>query len=164
MPSVCATDLILVPNLMASMDPSEGHDFVFTITVDGHREYPTEKTLENPEIIVSGVEDEGERNAWEYYVTLMHETDKFVKELIDAVEARNEPTVLVFYGDHLPPVNMEAKDLKRKYLYNTQYVIWVHLGLEEMEGNDSAYQLMSEAVGRIEVSWGTWLHYHNGSS
>ena len=45
-------------------------DFVFTISVEGHGEYPTEKVLEDPEIVVSGVEDEGERNAWEYYVNL----------------------------------------------------------------------------------------------
>ena len=57
---------------------------------------PTEPTLENPEIIVSGVEDEGKRNAWEYYVNEVHEMDKFVGELIEAVESRNEPTVLVF--------------------------------------------------------------------
>ena len=39
-----------------------------TISVQGHGDYPTEKVLDDPEIIVSGVEDEGKRNAWEYYV------------------------------------------------------------------------------------------------
>ncbi len=50
------------------------------ISVEGHGEYPTEKVLEDPEIVVSGVEDEGERNAWEYYVNLVHEMDEFAGE------------------------------------------------------------------------------------
>lgn len=159
-PKGWATDDILVPNIMESMDTTEGQDFVFTITVEGHGEYPTEKVLENPEIVVSGVEDEGERNAWEYYVNLMHETDKFVKELIDAVEARNEPTVLVFYGDHLPTMNLEAKDLKSKYLYNTNYVIWDNIGLEKKDGNYAAYQIMAEVFDRLDIHSGTVFNYH----
>ena len=54
-PKGWATDDILVPNIMESMDTTEGQDFVFTISVQGHGDYPTEPTLENPEIIVSGV-------------------------------------------------------------------------------------------------------------
>lgn len=130
-PKGWATDDILVPNIMESMDTTAGQDFVFTVSVQGHGDYPTEPTLENPEIKVTGVEDEGKRNAWEYYVNEVHEMDKFVAQLIEAVEARNEPSVVVFYGDHLPTLGLEAKDLKSKYLYNTNYVIWDNIGLQK---------------------------------
>ena len=159
-PEGWATDDILVPNIMEAMDTTEGQDFVFTITVEGHGEYPTEKVLEDPEIVVSGVEDEGERNAWEYYVNLIHETDKFVQQLIDAVEARNEPTVLVFYGDHLPTMNLAAKDLKSKYLYNTNYVIWDNIGLEKQDENIAAYQIVAEVFDRLDIHTGTVFNYH----
>ncbi len=159
-PKGWATDDILVPNIMESMDTTEGQDFVFTITVEGHGEYPTEKVLDDPEIVVSGVEDEGERNAWEYYVNLIHETDKFVQQLIDAVEARNEPTVLVFYGDHLPTMDLEAKDMKSKYLYNTNYVIWDNIGLEKRDENIAAYQIMAEVFDRLDIHTGTIFNYH----
>ncbi len=159
-PKGWATDDILVPNIMESMDTTEGQDFVFTISVEGHGEYPTEKVLEDPEIIVSGVEDEGERNAWEYYVNLVHEMDKFAGELIEAIEARNEPTVVVFYGDHLPTMNLEAKDLKSKYLYNTNYVIWDNIGLEKNDENVAAYQLIAEVFGRLDIHSGTVFNYH----
>ena len=111
-PKGWATDDILVPNIMESMDTTAGQDFVFTVSVQGHGDYPTEPTLENPEIKVTGVEDEGKRNAWEYYVNEVHEMDKFVAQLIEAVEARNEPSVVVFYGDHLPTLGLESIDLK----------------------------------------------------
>ena len=159
-PKGWAADDILVPNIMDSMDTTEGQDFVFTISVEGHGEYPTEKVLENPEIVVSGVEDQGERNAWEYYVNLVYEMDKFAADLIEAVEARNEPTVLVFYGDHLPTMNLEAKDLKSKYLYNTNYVIWDNIGLEKKDGNYAAYQIMAEVFDRLDIHSGTVFNYH----
>ena len=159
-PKGWATDDILVPNIMESMDTTEGQDFVFTISVQGHGDYPTEPTLENPEIIVSGVEDEGKRNAWEYYVNEVHEMDKFVGELIEAVESRNEPTVLVFYGDHLPTMDLEAKDLKSRYLYNTNYVIWDNIGLEKQDSNLAAYQIMAEVFDRLDIHSGTVFNYH----
>ena len=68
--------------------------------------------------------------------------DEFAGDLVRAVEERNEPTVLVFYGDHLPTMNLEAKDLKSRYLYNTNYVIWDNIGLEKKDGNVAAYQVM----------------------
>ena len=159
-PKGWATDDILVPNIMESMDTTEGQDFVFTISVQGHGDYPTEPTLENPEIIVSGVEDEGKRNAWEYYVNEVYEMDKFVGQLIDAVESRNEPSVIVFYGDHLPTMDLESSDLKSKYLYNTNYVIWDNIGLEKKDGNIAAYQIMAEVFDRLDIHSGTVFNYH----
>ena len=142
------------------MDTTEGQDFVFTVSVEGHGEYPTEKVLEDPEIVVSGVEDEGERNAWEYYVNLVHAMDEFAGDLVRAVEERNEPTVLVFYGDHLPTMNLEAKDLKSRYLYNTNYVIWDNIGLEKKDGNVAAYQVMADVFERLDIHAGTVFNYH----
>ena len=159
-PKGWATDDILVPNIMESMDTTEGQDFVFTISVQGHGDYPTEPTLENPEIIVSGVEDEGKRNAWEYYVNEVYEMDKFVGQLIDEVESRNEPSVIVFYGDHLPTMDLESSDLKSKYLYNTNYVIWDNIGLEKKDGNIASYQIMADVFERLDIHSGTVFNYH----
>lgn len=159
-PKGWATDDVLVPNIIEAMDTTEGQDFIFTISVEGHGEYPTEEVLDDPEIIVSGVEDEGERNAWEYYVNLVHEMDEFVGELIEAVESRNEPTVIVFYGDHLPTMDLEAKDLKSRYLYNTNYVIWDNIGLEKEDKNIASYQIMAEVFDRLDIHSGTVFNYH----
>lgn len=159
-PKGWATDDILVPNILESMDTTEGQDFVMTISVQGHGDYPTEPTLEDPEIIVSGVEDEGKRNAWEYYVNEVHEMDKFAGELVKAIEERGEPTVIVFYGDHLPTMGLEAKDLKSRYLYNTNYVIWDNIGLEKKDGNYAAYQIMAEVFDRLDIHSGTVFNYH----
>lgn len=159
-PNGWATDEILIPHIMNSLDTTEGQDFVLTISVQGHGEYPTEKVIENPKIVVSGVEDEGERNAWEYYVNQVYEMDQFAGNLIAALEERGEPTVVVFYGDHLPTMNLKAEDMKSKYLYNTNYVIWDNIGLEEKDGNYAAYQIMAEVMDRLDIHAGTIFNYH----
>lgn len=153
-------DDILIPNIMDSMDTTEQQDFVFTISVQGHGDYPTEKMIENPEIVVSGVEDEGKRNSWEYYVNEVYEMDKFAGDLVKAVEQRNEPSVIVFYGDHLPTMGLEAKDLKSRYLYNTNYVIWDNIGLEKEDRNIPAYQIMADVFERLDIHSGTIFNYH----
>ena len=159
-PNGWATDDVLVSHIMDSMDTTEGQDFVFTISVQGHGNYPEEKVIDNPEIIVGGVEDEGKRNAWEYYVNQVHAMDEFAGNLIKKIEERGEPTVVVFYGDHLPTMGLEAKDMKSRYLYNTNYVIWDNIGLEKKDSNIAAYQIMADVFERLDIHSGTVFNYH----
>lgn len=159
-PKGWATDDILLPNILDSMNTTKQQDFVFTISVQGHGEYPTVKMLDNPEIKVSGVEDEGKRNSWEYYVNEVHEMDKFAGNLVKALKERGEPTVVVFYGDHLPTMGLRAKDLKSKYLYNTNYVIWDNIGLKKEDRNVASYQIMADVFDRLDIHSGTVFNYH----
>lgn len=153
-------DDILLEHILNAMDSTEQQDFVFGITVQGHGEYPEEPILVNPRIKVLGIEDEGRTNAWEYYVNQLYETDKFVGDLIGALEQRGEPTVLVLYGDHLPTMGLEAKDLKNRYLYNTNYVIWDNIGFEKKDRNIPSYQIMAEVFERLDIHSGTIFNYH----
>ena len=159
-PKGWATDDILLPNILESMDQTEGQDFIFAISVQGHGDYPEEPMFENPEIIVSGVEDEGRRNAWEYYINEVHEMDKFAGDLVEAIKERGEPSVIVFYGDHLPTMNLVPEDLNNKYLYNTNYVIWDNIGLEKEDRNVAAYQIVADVFERLDIHAGTVFNYH----
>jgi len=153
-------DDILVEHILEAMDTTEEQDFVFGISVQGHGDYPEEKVIDNPKITVSQVEDEGKRNAWEYYVNQVYEMDQFAGRLIEELEKRDEPTVVVFYGDHLPTMGLEAKDLKGRYLYNTNYAIWDNIGLEKEDRNIPAYQIGAEVLSRLDIHSGTVFNYH----
>ena len=155
-----AKDDVLTQHFMNSMDSTEQQDFVFGITVEGHGDYPEEKVIENPRILIDGIEDEGLKNSWEYYVNHLYETDKFIADLIAALEKRGEPTVLIMYGDHLPTMGLQAKDLKNRYLYNTNYVIWDNIGMEKINRNIPTYQLMAEVFERLDIHSGTLFNYH----
>lgn len=153
-------DDILIDHILDAMDSTQQQDFVFTISVQGHGDYPEEKVIENPEINVEGIEDEALKNKWEYYVNQVYEMDKFAGDLVDAIEKRGEPTVVVFYGDHLPTMGLKAEDLKGRYLYNTNYVIWDNIGLEKEDRNIPSYQIMADVFDRLGIHSGTVFNYH----
>ncbi len=155
-----AKDDILIQHIMDSMDSTEQQDFVFGISVQGHGDYPEEKKIENPKILVEGIEDEAIRNKWEYYVNQVYEMDQFAGNLVKAVEERKEPSVIVFYGDHLPTMGLKAEDLKSRYLYNTNYVIWDNIGLKKEDRNIPSYQIMSDVLDRLDIHSGTVFNYH----
>ena len=54
--------------------------------------------------------------------------DNFVKELTDALADYPEDVILVMYGDHLPTMGLTVEDLKNKYLFQTEYVMWDNFG------------------------------------
>ena len=155
-----AKDDILTQHILNSMNSTEQQDFVFTITVQGHGDYPEKKVLENPVIEVTGIEDEGQKNAWEYYVNMLYETDLFIADLISELEKRGEPSVLILYGDHLPTMGLEASDLKSRYLFNTNYVMWDNIGLKEEDQTLATYQLMADVFAKLDIHSGTVFNYH----
>ena len=155
-----AKDDILVQHILEAMDTTPQQDFVFGISVQGHGDYPEEPVLEDPVIKVEGIEDEALKNKWEYYVNQVYEMDQFAGHLVQAVEERGEPSVIVFYGDHLPTMGLKAEDLKGRYLYNTNYVIWDNIGLEKQDRNVAAYQIMADVFDRLDIHSGSVFNYH----
>ena len=155
-----AKDDILVQHILEAMDTTPQQDFVFGISVQGHGDYPEEPVLEEPVIKVEGIEDEALKNKWEYYVNQVYEMDQFAGHLVQAVEERGEPSVIVFYGDHLPTMGLKAEDLKGRYLYNTNYVIWDNIGLEKQDRNVAAYQIMADVFDRLDIHSGSVFNYH----
>ncbi len=155
-----AKDDILIQHIMDAMDSTRQQDFVFGISVQGHGDYPEERVIENPKILVEGIEDEAAKNKWEYYVNQVYEMDQFAGNLVKALEDRGEPSVVVFYGDHLPTMGLKAEDLKSRYLYNTNYVIWDNIGLKKEDRNIPSYQIMSDVLDRLDIHSGAVFNYH----
>ena len=155
------TDKVLVNETVKAMDATENQsDFVYTITVGSHGDYPTEKIIENPEITVTGAADEASNNQWEYYVNMIHNTDNFIANLIDAVNRRGEDTIIVMFGDHLPTMGLEDSDMKSGDIYKTKYVTWNNMGLKKQDADLYAYQLMASITDSTGIHEGTILNYH----
>ena len=155
------TDDILIDETIKSMDSTpDQSDLVYTITVQGHGDYPTEKILENPEIQVSGAEDEAANNQWEYYVNMIHEVDKFIGNLTEALAQRDEDTILVLWGDHLPTMGLEESDMATGDLFKTKYVTWNNFGLEKEDANLTAYQLLADLTDKLDIHEGTMFRFH----
>lgn len=159
-----ATDNILIPEVRKSMDSTEGADFVYTITVQGHGAYPTEPVLEQPEITVStGISEETD-NQWEYYINQIHEVDNFIGDLIADVSKRDEKTMIVFFGDHLPSLDLTQKDMKSGSIYKTRYATWNNFGLKKQDKDTTSYQLAADTLDAIGIHEGTMFQYEQACS
>ena len=155
------TDDILISETEKALDSTpDQSDFVYTITVQGHGSYPEEKIIENPEITVSGAETEEKNNQWEYYVNQIHEVDKFIKNLTDMLAERDEPTMLVLFGDHLPTMGLTDEDVKSGDIFKTQYATWNNFGLEQKDADLAAYQLLAYTTEQAGLHQGTIFTYH----
>ena len=153
-------DEVLTDEIIKCLDSTEESDYIYTISTQGHGAYPEEQLIDDPEITVSGAETEAQNNQWEYYCNEIHEMDNFVKELTDALAEYPEDVILVMYGDHLPTMGLTVEDLKNKYLFQTQYVMWDNFGLEKKDENLAAYQMAAEVMDRAGIHEGTIFRYH----
>ena len=155
------TDDIMLGEVEKSLDYTpDQQDFLYVITVESHGDYPQEQVIEDPQITVSGVEDEGMRWAWEYYVNQVHEVDDFIGQLISLLEQRDEKTLVVMFGDHLPTMGLTDEDMETGSLFLTQYATWDNFGMEKEDADMTSYQLLAYITGRLGIHEGTMFTYH----
>lgn len=159
-----STDDILVNETMKTLDATPGSDFTYTITVCTHGDYPTEPVIENPAITVSGVDDEAQANQWTYYVNQLNASDRFITSLIDRLSQRDEDTVVVMFGDHLPTMGLTDDDMKSGDIYKTKYITWNNFGLEKKDADLYAYQLLASITDSVGIHEGTIFNYHQTQS
>lgn len=172
-------DEVLTDEIISALDMTEGEDFVFAVTVQGHGKYPDElpnETDSYPDyeleygdepIKVSSVDadiDERTLAQYTYYVNQLHETDEFIGELIKALEERGEPCVVVFYGDHLPALPLTDAELVGT-LYDPDYAVWTNTEL--FDGSDGsldrdfeAYMLSPYILSLCGINGGDIMDLH----
>lgn len=138
-PTNWCKDKVLIPDIMEIMDGTESRDFMHIISVEGHGSYPTEQVFKTPYTTVS-CDDEDTKWKYEYYLNECHEMDTFIGDLIEEIESRNEPTVMIIYGDHIPALDVKESNYVGGDLYRTQYVIWDNIGLEKKDADISSYE------------------------
>ena len=122
----------------------EASTFFFTITMQNHSGYAQGwKNLEK--VIDLPTESyRADPNA-EQYFDLVRESDKAVEELIHYYENSDEPTIVVFFGDHQPPLKnafyeeLYGKPLdqrtteERMMQYAVPFFLWANYDIEERE-------------------------------
>ena len=165
-----AKDNILVDNIVEALDSTEGRDYIYTISVQGHGKYPEEETLIDPPIrITSAPADFEEEVVWqyEYYVNQIYEMDKFVKNLTDTLAEYDEDIVLVMYGDHLPALEVYEEYIVTGDMYMTQYIVWDNFGMAKEDANLTCYEIGSEVLDRLDIHEGlitTFQQKYKGTS
>ncbi|MDO4267568.1 MAG: LTA synthase family protein [Eubacteriales bacterium] len=137
-PTGWCRDKILTEEIGKAMDSTVGQDFIYTISVQGHGKYPS----------------------FAYYCEQIGEMDDFISELVAMLNSRNEPSVLVLYGDHLPGFEWTQEEMKNRSLFQTEYVIWNNLNLPKTTRDLEAYQLTSHVLDLLDIHEGTMIRFH----
>ena len=130
----------------------------FTITMQNHSPYTDGYQLVDGNLSVDG----DTRSALALYESLMRESDKALEAMITYFEKQEEPTVIVFFGDHQPTDSvvssiqrygsdsMSEQELEA-VRYEVPYIIWANYDIEEAQDRDSSPNYlaaqMCEAAG-----------------
>lgn len=153
-------DKCLTDEIVGILDSTGTPDYIYTISVQGHGDYPDNTDGLDLPIKVTNNDVTGNPNGFEYYVNQTHEMDAFVAELIDALSKRDEKTILVIYGDHLPTFDITDDDLKNDDIYQTQYVIWNNYNLQIENKDLQAYQLSAYLMKNLGMKGGVISRLH----
>ena len=153
---------MLTGEIIRPLDSTKGQDFVFAISVQSHGKYYEIPAAEGEKVITaSGLWDESDRLSFEYYLRQLCEVDRFISDLVSALEKRGQPVLLVLYGDHHPTFGYTEDDLKEGTMFQTEYVIWSNIKLSA-DGRDlSTYQLPAYITGLLGLDGGVINRYHH---
>ena len=127
--------------------------YLFNVTMQNHGGYDGKRGYVDTKIRILSdnlISDEAEQ-----YINLAKLSDDAFKKLIDYFKTVDEPTLIVMFGDHQPPVensfysDLIGKDVaklpveKQAEWYATPYIIWANYDIEEKEVDMSANYLSS---------------------
>nr|MCR5625088.1 LTA synthase family protein [Lachnospiraceae bacterium] len=157
-PNKWAMDNILTDEIIDALDSTQETDFCMTITVQSHGKYDIPDYI--PEHVEVTGAPEGMEGQFNYFVNQCYEVDQMIGELTKALEERDEKTIVLFYGDHLPTLGLTKEDLINGTIYQTEYVIWDNFDLKQRDINLASYQAYPYVLDLIGIHNGVVNKFH----
>ncbi len=159
--------------VMNLMDKEKGPAFTFVITMENHQPYSTPKKEDIEIQVTSSALSPDTLGQLQDYTNGLYNADAMLGTLAEWIAAREKPTVLVFFGDHLPSLGANWKAYMetgyfdsslstmdpemRRVQYSTPFIVYSNRDLQwdmfpEHTGNEiSDYNLLN-AVARATGS------------
>lgn len=165
-PTGWAKDNVLTGYILTALVSTDTPDVVMAVSVQPHGSYPDDELPDPTPIDTGTVPGDVPGNAFAYYVSQIKETDAFVGELVEALSQLSEPTIAVFYGDHLPNFAITDDMLDTGSIFANEYVIWSNFDVDVPDRDLSAWQLSAYVMDIAGFDNGmiTRLHQHFSES
>ncbi|MDF2670860.1 MAG: sulfatase [Paenibacillus sp.] len=93
-------------SIIRQVEQTEEPVFLYAVTMQNHSPYETSRYYDYP-IDIQGNLTSDARDLLNTYVRGVQDADQSLKLLIDYFSAAEEPTYIVFFGDHLPTLGYE---------------------------------------------------------
>ncbi|MDE6024457.1 MAG: LTA synthase family protein [Lachnospiraceae bacterium] len=148
-----AKDATLVEDIMKCLKDTDGQDFVYTISVQGHGRYPSGDDTCYDHIQVQ-YDNLAMEEPFHYYVNQIYEMDLMLADLIKELDNYGEDYVLVLYGDHLPSLELTEEQLPDSTLFQTEYVIVNNINLKLEDENINASDISLKLLGALNLPLG----------
>ena len=151
--------------LYSLTDECKGDMFIFNVTMQNHSGYSVSWDNGDEPVYATGEFDNKDyTKSLNQYLSLLKATDNAIKELVEHYKSVDEPTLIVFFGDHQPPLSNDFyEDLYGKKLddrtaeetmmqYKTPFFIWANYDIEEEEGLEiSLNYLMAKVFETADI-------------
>ncbi len=149
-------DTILTKYIKKALDSTEGSNLVYTIAVQGHSAYPEDalKLYDFP-IKVSGNLSDKDKNQLYYYANQLKETDDFIGDVMKMVDNSDEDTLVVFYSDHMPALNLFLNEKFYLDAYKAPFAFYSNFKMNNYNfSNTESYNISSMAMELAGVNYG----------
>ncbi|MQB42836.1 LTA synthase family protein [Rhizobium sp. ICMP 5592] len=100
---IFASDDSLMKEIMHEGDEMDRPFFFFAVTLQGHGPYEPNRYIENT-VDIKGDLTDTDRDTLATYAQGVRESDQSLKMLMDWAAKRDRETIIVLWGDHLPPL------------------------------------------------------------
>lgn len=92
----------LTKQILKEVKETNKPDFIYSVSMEDHGPYAATENPNNT-IKATGANLTKESQAiLDNYANTIHDVDKSLQQLIEGLQKSNQPTLVVFYGDHLP--------------------------------------------------------------
>jgi len=159
-----AEDSMLTGEILHLLSSTEESDFIFTVAVQSHGDYPDDYVAVDGDVCVTGGKvSKATLSRFNYYVSQLKAVDEFVLAIYEEVMAMEKDTVLVFYGDHLPTLVKDGGiTLNEMNDFQTEYIIISNFDTgRQLDDKDIyAYQLFPTVMEYIGNDTGVINMFH----
>ena len=142
-----ATDDLIYNNIENQLKNIDKPQFIYAISVENHPMYGDDRFgKDHFKITKDGVSDSSKRALNTYLSGMQRADDKF-KALIENVKQLERPTILIFFGDHLPNLQkvydeygfykteQEKAEKKDTRFFETPLAVWANFPIDKKQFN-----------------------------
>ncbi|WP_147178233.1 LTA synthase family protein [Ciceribacter naphthalenivorans] len=101
---IFASDEALTKEIIRNADSTKEPFFFFAVTLQGHGPYERNRYAKNTIDVRSAALKSQSRDSLATYAQGVREADDSLKSLMDWAKKRRRETIIVLFGDHLPPL------------------------------------------------------------
>ncbi|GGE67780.1 LTA synthase family protein [Priestia taiwanensis] len=163
-------DKELMKKITNQVADTEEPAFIYAVTMQGHGPY--DNMPKKDKIKVNAELPDNQLEQLSYFANTMNEIDASIKQLTDDLQALDEPTIVLFFGDHLPSLGGVFEGTKfntggtpfEDYMrmYHTPLLIWDNYSGEKGELSMSAPFIGPYLLDRAGVEGNNLTNYLAG--